>query len=72
MQGSNAAFQQPAGNPGADPVVLLLCALVVALILGIVGYVVAVHPRLSNPVMAAAAVAVPLVAVLIAVLVRRR
>ncbi|MFJ4778069.1 hypothetical protein [Streptomyces sp. NPDC088762] len=64
--------QSSAGNPGADPVVLLLLALVVTLLLGAVAYVVFVHPRLANPVMAAAAVAAPLVAVLIAVLVRRR
>ncbi|MFC9825222.1 hypothetical protein ACFWG6_29060 [Streptomyces erythrochromogenes] len=62
----------PAGTPGADPVVLLLLALVVALLLGGVGYVVAAHPGLTKPVMAVAAVAVPLVTVLIAVLLRRR
>ncbi|MCX4546861.1 hypothetical protein [Streptomyces sp. NBC_01565] len=62
----------PAGSPGADPVVLMLLAFVVAGILGATVYVVAVHPRLANPVIAAATVAAPLVAVLIAVYLRRR
>lgn len=50
---------QRGGGPGSDPVVLLLLALVVALILGTVVYVVADHPRLTDPVMAAATVAAP-------------
>ncbi|MEU8437743.1 hypothetical protein AB0F18_33560 [Streptomyces sp. NPDC029216] len=66
------AQRPPAGGPGPDPLVLLLLAFVVLLFLGGVGYVVAAHPNLTEPVMAVAAVAAPLTAVLIAVLLRRR
>ncbi|MFD6115304.1 hypothetical protein ACFWG0_35135 [Streptomyces yangpuensis] len=62
----------PAGSPGPDPLVLLLLPFVVVLFLGGVGYAVAAHPNLTKPVMAVAAVAAPLTAVLIAVLLRRR
>lgn len=62
----------PAGSPGPDSLVLLLLAFVVVLFLGGVGYAVAAHPNLTKPVMAVAAVAAPLTAVLIAVLLRRR
>ncbi|MFD9475169.1 hypothetical protein [Streptomyces goshikiensis] len=51
---------------------LMLLAFVIAGILGATVYVVAVHPRLANSVIAAATVAAPLVAVLIAVYLRRR
>ncbi|GGS34465.1 hypothetical protein Snoj_01010 [Streptomyces nojiriensis] len=66
------AQRPPAGNPGADPLVLLLLALVVLVLLGGVGYAVAAHPNLTKPVMAVAAVAAPLTAALIAVFLRRR
>ncbi len=66
------AQRPPAGGPGPDPLVLLLLGFVVVLFLGGVGYVVAAHPNLTKPVMAVAAVAAPLTAVLIAVLLRRR
>ncbi|MFF3087681.1 hypothetical protein ACFVRB_21910 [Streptomyces nojiriensis] len=66
------AQRPPAGNPGPDPLVLLLLAFVVVLFLGSVGYAVAAHPNLTKPVMAVAAVAAPLTAALIAVLLRRR
>ncbi|MER6257139.1 hypothetical protein ABT224_38015 [Streptomyces sp. NPDC001584] len=66
------ARRTPAGGQGPDPLVLLLLALVVLALLGGVGYAVAAHPNLTKPVMAVAAVAAPLTAALIAVLLRRR
>ncbi|MFE7181020.1 hypothetical protein [Streptomyces erythrochromogenes] len=57
-----------AGSSSCAPVLLLL-AFVVVLFLGGVGYAVAAHPNLTKPVMAVAA---PLTAVLIPVLLRRR